>query len=375
MPPWRRRNSVTVVGNTSPVSSDVIRRPSNKAAATWPNCRRTRLKVASEKRGGRKKASIDQPELEENLRQIVRDHTAGDPMQAKAVWTYLSPPEIAQRLETRGTPVCADTVRDLLDELGFVQRKAQKRLAMGATPFRNEQFENIARLKAEYLASDNPILSMDTKKKEHLGNFYRDGKLYTTGVIETLDHDFSSAADGLIIPHGLFDFKRNLGHITLGFSHDTSQFACDSLYLWWQRYGQSTYPKSKSILLLCDGGGSNNARHHIFKEDLLRLVNRIQVPIRVAHYPPYCSKYNPIEHRLFPHITRALSGVILKTVELVKALIRRTHTQTGLKVTVGILKKFYETKREATDRFLEAFPIHFDDFLPDWNYVVRPTVY
>jgi len=332
-------------------------------------------KAASEKKGGRKKASIACMELAENLREIVRDHTAGDPMQEEVVWTYLSPPEIAEQLAARGTPVCADTVRNLLDELGFVQRKAQKRLAMGATPFRNEQFGKIARLKAKYLDSDNPIVSMDTKKKEHLGNFYRDGRLYATDVIETLDHDFTSAADGLIIPHGLFDFKRNLGHITLGFSHDTSQFACDSLSLWWQRYGQAAYPKAKSILLLCDGGGSNNARHYIFKEDMQRLVNRIEIPIRVAHYPPYCSKYNPIEHRLFPHVTRALSGVVLKTVELVGKLLRRTHTSTGLKVTVGILKKFYETQRAATHRFMEAFPIHFDRLLPEWNYVVRPALY
>ena len=356
-------------------SSDVIRRPSNMAAKTWPSCPRTKPKAASEKKGGRKKASIACPELEENLREVVREHTAGDPMQENVIWTYLSPPEIAEQLDARGTPVCADTVRELLDELGFVQRKAQKRLSMGASPFRNEQFENIARLKAEYLDSDNPILSMDTKKKERLGNLYRDGTLYTTAVIETLDHDFPSAASGLIIPHGLFDFKRNLGHITLGFSHDTSQFACDSLYLWWQRYGQSAYPKANSILLLCDGGGSNNARHYIFKEDLQRLVNKIAIPIRVAHYPPYCSKYNPIEHRLFPHVTRALSGVILKSVELVKKLIQRTHTRTGLKVTVGMLKKFYATQREATDRFLENFPVLFDDFLPDWNYVVRPATY
>jgi hypothetical protein len=313
--------------------------------------------------------------LEENLRRVIRDHTAGDPMQENVVWTYLTPPEIAEKLEARGTPVCADTVRALLGELGFVKRKAQKRLSMGATPFRNEQFENIARLKAEYLGSNNPIVSMDTKKKEHLGNLYRDGRLYTTGVIETLDHDFPSAASGVVIPHGLFDVKRNLGHITLGFSHDTSQFACDSLCLWWRRYGQSAYPKAKSILLLCDGGGSNNTRHYIFKEDMQRLVNKIGVSIRVAHYPPYCSKYNPIEHRLFPHVTRALSGVILKTVDLVKKLIQRARTRTGLKVTVGMLKKFYEKERHATDRFLEAFPIKFDDFLPDWNYVVRRASY
>jgi hypothetical protein len=363
------------VWSTLPTFSDVIRRPSSMVTKTSPRCPQTRLKVASEKKGGRRKASTACPELEENLREVVRDHTAGDPMQEDVVWTYLSPPEIAEQLEARGTPVCADTVRDLLDTLGFVQRKAQKRLSMGATPFRNEQFKKIARLKAKYLDSDNPILSMDTKKKEHLGNFYRDGRLYTTEVIETFDHDFSSAASGLIIPHGLFDFKRNLGHITLGFSHDTSQFACDSLALWWRRCGQVAYPKAKSILLLCDGGGSNNSRHYIFKEDLQRLVNKIEIPIRVAHYPPYCSKFNPIEHRLFPHVTRALSGVILKSVELVKKLIQRTRTRTGLKVTVAMLKKVYDLKREATDRFLEAFPIRFDGFLPEWNYVVRPASY
>ena len=230
-------------------------------------------------------------------------------------------------------------------------------------------------MKAEYLDSDNPIVSMDTKKKEHLGNLYRDGTLYTTGVIETLDHDFPSAASGLIIPHGLYDFKRNLGHITLGFTHDTSEFACDSLCLWWQRYGRLAYPKAKSILLLCDGGGSNNARHYIFKEDLQRLVNKIEMPIRVAHYPPYCSKYNPIEHRLFPHVTRALSGVILKSVDVVKNLIRRTRTRTGLNVTVAWLKKCYNTKREVTYRFLENLPILFDAFLPLWNYVVHPASY
>ena len=166
------------------------------------------------------------------------------------VWTYLSPPEITEQLEARGTPVCVDTVRDMLGELGFVKRKAQKRLSMGASPFRNEQFEKIAWLKAEYLDSDNPILSMDTKKKEQLGNFCRNGRLYTTGVIETFDHDFSSAASGVIIPHGLYDVKRNLGHITLGFSHDTSQFACDSLSQWWQRYGQSHTRSSTAFHVL-----------------------------------------------------------------------------------------------------------------------------
>jgi hypothetical protein len=313
--------------------------------------------------------------LEHNVREVVENHTAGDPVQEGVVWTYLTAPEIAEELVVRGTPVCADTVRRLLEAFGFVQRKAQKRRSMGATPDRNEQFENITRLKAEYFDSDNPMISMDTKKKEFLGNLYREGRLYTTGVRETLDHDFPSAASGVIIPHGLYDLKRNVGHINLGFSHDTSQFACDSLHLWWRRHGQAAYPKATSMLLLCDGGGSNNARHYIFKEDMQRLVNKIGIPIRVAHYPPYCSKYNPIEHRLFPHVTRALSGVILHTVDLVRKLIKRTHTSTGLKVTIGTLKKFYRRQRQATDRFLEAFPIKFDNRLPNWNYTVAPTYY
>ena len=284
-------------------------------AKTWPSCQRTWPKAASEKKGGRKKASVACPAIKENLLEIVRDNTAGDPMHEETVWTHLSPPEIAEQLKVRGTPVCADTVRSLLHEAGFVERKAQKQLSMAASPHRNEQFENIARLKAEYLESDNPLISMDTKKKEQLGNFYREGKLYTTQVIETFDHDFPSFGQGVIIPHGLYDIKRNRGHIALGFSHDTSQFACDSLRMWWQRYGRSAYPKADSILLLCDGGGSNNAKHYIFKEDLQRLVNKIGLPIRVAHYPPYCSKYNPIERRLFAQVHRTIRETILTDLE------------------------------------------------------------
>ncbi len=141
-----------------------------------------------------------------------------------------------------------------------------------------------------------------------MGNFYREGRLYTTETIETFDHDFPSAASGVIIPHGLYDVKRNDGHVNLGTSHDTSEFACDSIEQWWQSRGRTLYPRATSILLLCDGGGSNSARQYLFKEDLQRLVDRIGIEIRVAHYPPYTSKYNPIEHRLFPHLARACQG-------------------------------------------------------------------
>lgn len=329
----------------------------------------------SEKKGGRKKASVVMPALEDNFLQVVSDHSAGDPMQEDVVWTYLSSTEIAQRLKQLGTPVCCDTVRGLLDAFDFHKRQSEKTKALGYTPQRNEQFENIARLKQEYLDSPNPIISMDTKKKELLGAFFRKGQVYCTAPQTTFDHDFPSHADGKIIPHGLYDLKRNVGHITLGLSHDTSQFACDSLGLWWRRYGRRHHAAATSILLLCDAGGSNNYRHYIFKEDLQRLVNRLGIPIRVAHYPPYCSKYNPIDHRLFPHITRAWSGVIFQSLDVVLECLHRVWTSSGLKVTHAVLDKYYELRRQATDRFLETFPIQSADILPDWNYTVIPSTY
>ena len=316
------------------------------------------------------------PALEDNFVQIVSNHTAGDPLQEGVLWTYLTATEIAERLEELGTPVCADTVRGLLEESGFHKRQAEKTKTLGAAhPDRNEQFENIARLKAQYLRSPNPMLSMDSKKKELMGEFFRAGQAYSTGPNATFDHDFLSYAQGKIIPHGLYDLKRNLGHITLGTSHDTSQFACESLELYWQRHGRRAYPRAKSILLLCDGGGSNNCRHDIFKDDLQRLVNRIQIPIRVAHYPPHCSKYNPIEHLLFPHVTRAWSGVVFRTLDIVIECLKRVWTRTGLKVTYAVLEKVFPLGRKVSVDFLDAFSIRFAHHLPDWNYTVVPTQY
>jgi len=341
----------------------------------WSNCLRTWREVGSEKKGGRKKAGIAIAGLEENLVQVVSDHTAGDPMREDVVWSYLSSTEIAQRLAQMGTPICPDTVRRLLDEFGFGQRQSEKTKVMGHAPGRNQQFEIIAGLKEEYLDSPNPIISMDSKKKEFLGELFRRGRAYSNGPNATFDHDFPSYADGKLIPHGLYDVKRNVGHITLGFSHDTSQFACDSFRVWWRRHGQKMYPDATSILLLCDAGGSNNCRHYIFKEDLLRLANAIEVPIRVAHYPSHCSKYNPIEHRLFPHVTRAWSGVIFRSLEIVTECLRRVWTSTGLKTTYAVLSKDYQTERRATLRFLDSFPIQFEDALPHWNYTVAPALY
>ncbi len=153
------------------------------------------------------------------------------------------------------------------------------------------------------------------------------------------DHDFPSLAEGVAIPHGLYDIFRNIGYVTIGTSHDTVEFAMDCIRGWWQTYGHYNYPTATSILLLCDCGGSNNARYYIFKEALQNLVNELGIEIRVAHYPPYTSKYNPIEHRLFPHVTRVCQGVIFESVEIVRDLVASTNTKTGLKVFASIIDK------------------------------------
>ena len=266
--------------------------------------------------GGRKSYQVKWgAQLDEKFLAVLHDHTAGDPMDEKVRWTDLSLGEIRQALlEDHKIEVSKTVVQQLLKKHGYCRRQAQKRQTMRAVPLRNEQFENILRLRNEFEAAGNPVLSMDTKKKEHLGNFYRKGHLYTLEELQTYDHDFTSFADGVIIPHSLYDLRHNIGYIQLGTSHDTSEFAADSLRLWWYTYGRILYPNATAILILCDGGGSNDARHFLFKEDLQKLADEIGIAIRIAHYPPYTSKYNPIEHRLFPLITRACQGVIFTSV-------------------------------------------------------------
>lgn len=302
-------------------------------------------------------------------------HTGANPNHDGLVWTYMTQQQIVDELGKYGSLVSTETVRTLLKEFHFSKRKARKSVAMGAYAHRNEQFEYIADLKEQYLAAGNPVICMDTKKKEPLGNFFREGKLYATAPLPVLDHDFRSQSDRLVVPHGLYDFNRNVGHITLGLSHDTSEFACDSFRYWWNHHEHAAYPNATEILLLCDAGGSNSYRHYIFKEDLQHLVNLIQVPIRVAHYPPYCSKYNPIDHRFFPHVACACQGIIFHTLDIVKRFIRRTTTSTGLRTTLNVFDKCYQKGRKASARFLENCPIIFDAILPELNYLVVPCDY
>ena len=255
--------------------------------------------------GGGRKASLEViPELEAAFLRVLENYTAGSPMNAEVKWTNLTYQEIADHLKEQDIQVSVTVVKQLLQKHHFVRRKAQKRKRAGECEQRDEQFAKIAQHREAYVGSPNPILSIDTKK-ELIGNLYRPGTLYTQGVVETLDHDFPSLAQGVIIPHGIYDLQKNHGYINLGTSHDTSEFACDSLRQWWHAQGQADYPHASSLLLLCDGGGSNGARTYLFKAELERFAQETGLEVRVAHYPAYTSKYNPIEHRLFPHLQRA----------------------------------------------------------------------
>jgi len=293
-------------------------------------------------------------------------------MREDVKWTNLSRRQIAKRMTELGAPVSKNIVSRLLWNEGFRRRKPQKKRTMGEHADRNAQFEKIAKLKEQYLQAGHPVISIDTKKKELLGNFHREGVTDAAEPTIVNDHDFVSAGNGKVIPHGIYDVAKNRASVHLNLSSDTSELACDSIELWYREQGQSDYPKATELLVLCDGGGSNSASHYIFKEDLQALSNRLGLKIRICHYPPYCSKYNPIEHRVFPHVTRACKGVPLETVETVKHYIEKTETSTGLSVVVRMLEKVYETGRTYAKDFKKNMTIKFDEHLPKWNYTAIP---
>jgi len=324
------------------------------------------------KGGGRKRILEKHPELNEQFEQVLVEDTAGSPMNEEIRWTNLTPNQIAEELSREEYSVSAYTVKQLLKKNKFRKRKARKSESLGTCLFRDEQFKNIATLKKEFLAAGLPIISIDTKKKELLGNLYRDGRLYTKEVIRVYDHDFPYLAEGIIIPYTIYDIRHNRAYVYLGTSKDTAEFVADCLRHWWLNYGSELYPSASALLVLADGGGSNSSRHFIFKSELETLANDLSIQIRMAHYPPYTSKWNPVEHRVFPHLTRAMQGVILTSHQLVQTLLERATTRTGLKVVVNIIEKIYQTGRKVADNYKDTMRIVFDDFLGQWNYRAIP---
>lgn len=321
----------------------------------------------------KKKITPDSP-VEQNLISLTETRTAGDPDEPEIVFTDLTPARLEERLADLGTPACDDTIREWMDAHDLRLRKIRKDKAGGESPDRDTQFLNIAQLIEQYEQAGNPYLSIDTKAKEFQGQLFRKGRVRCSRAFEAFDHDFPSWADGVLIPHGIYDRLRNRGHINIGLSHDTTAFACDSLQWYWNRIAKHAYPDAQSILLLFDCGGSNSAAKYLFKHDLQAVVNAIGIEIRVAHYPSYCSKYNLIERRFFPHVTRACTGLLFDTLQRAVDLMRKASTSTGLRTTVNVIRRLYETGRAATQTMIDTIrnTVKFHDLLPKWNYTLKP---
>lgn len=321
-----------------------------------------------------KKKITSGSDVEENLKSLTKTRTAGDPDDEQIVFTDLTPTRLEQKMAAMETPASDDIIRQWMDDQGLRLRKIRKVIPGGQSPDRDAQFQNIAQLIAQYESAGNPYFSIDTKAKEFLGHLFRKGRIRCSKAFESFDHDFPSWADGVFIPHGIFDQVRNRGHINVGLSRDTTQFACDSFKWYWNRIGRQCYPDADWILLLFDCGGSNSANKYIFKHDLQAVANSIGKKIRVAHYPSYCSKYNPIERRFFPHVSRACTGMLFDTLQTAVDLIRSASTTTGLKTTVNVIRRLYETGRTATDAMKQHIrsTIVYDTLLPKWNYSIIP---
>ena len=302
---------------------------------------------------------------------ILQPYTAGSPMNECVRWTNLSWTRISDLLKEKGLYVGRYVVKNLMKQLGYVRRKMVKCKTMAQVAFRNEQFEYIKKITNEFIFNGFPVLSLDTKKKELIGNFYGDGHLLTHEQIEVSDHDFKSFADATVVPHGIYDLYQKICYLTLGRSSDTAEFMCDNLRYYWKNYIRYHYPFAEKMLLLCDGGGSNGCRFHVVKEALYHLAVELDIAIVVAHYPAYCSKWNPVEHKAFCHITRAWQGIVFDSFQTVEEMAKIATTKTGFAVKVWQNKKEYQSGKKASEEFLTKYPVIFNQCLPQWNYTLE----
>lgn len=324
--------------------------------------------------GGRKDRLALEPEIGLAFDSVVESCTAGDPMDDEAKWVSMGRNEIARAMEgILGHGVSPYYVGRLLSQKGFRRRKMAKCLPLRQAEERDEQFRNIERLRREYRDEGLPVISVDTKKKEMLGDFYREGRCFCRQARKVFDHDFLTFSAGMVTPHGVYDIGRNEGYLTCATTaHDTCAFNVDCIEHWWYTRGVFNYGGCRRLLILADGGGSNSSRNRRFREELQALADRTGLEIRVAHYPPYTSKWNPIEHRFFCHISRAWRGKVFKeAVDMLMPAVKVT-TRTGLSVFATVSTRQYEKGLKVSDSFLRDYPVIHDDHLGKWNYVVKP---
>ena len=324
--------------------------------------------------GGRKSASKKYPNIEQAIEEIIDGKTYGDP--EKVIhWTTQSLMSIAEKLRTGyGIEVSHTVVAGELRKMGYSKQLNQKMLQVGkAHPDRNAQFEYINRTAKEYLSEGEPVLSIDCKKKENLGNFKNNGHEYChkKSPRKVLDHDFLIKELGSVAPYGVYDVDKNIGFVNLGLSHDTAEFAVNSIMQWWLHIGKETYPHAKRIYINCDGGGSNGSRLHLWKAQIAKFAEATGLEVHVSHFPPGTSKWNKIEHRLFCYISKTWAGQPLVDIETVIDLIGSTTTKQGLKVKCVLDTNDYPTGIKVSNDDFSRIDMERIGPFHDWNYIIR----
>lgn len=302
----------------------------------------------------------------------MEEHTAGDPMSARK-WTRRTTGQMARELRRLRICVSRRTVGRLLHELKYSLRVNRKQLGTDSSPDRNRQFNALNRARRRFRQRGDPIISVDTKKRELVGNFKNPGAKWDRTPVLVQDHDFRSDSAGIAIPYGVYDVAANRGFVQVGVSHDTPRFAVHAIATWWRTEGRARYPRQQRLLILADTGGSNGYRCGAWKTELQwQLCNRYGLTVTVAHYPTGASKWNPIEHRLFSEVSKHWAAEPLTTYEKILRCLRTTTTTTGLKVRAILDRRSYPTKEKTDPEEVAAVAVRAHGVLPKWNYTITP---
>lgn len=322
---------------------------------------------------GRKRIQEYDLRLEEDLDSLVEPTSRGDP-ESPLRWTCLSTRNLAKTLRDMGHQVSHTTVAKILEKLGYSLQGAKKTIEGESHEDRNAQFELINDYVKLFQEYEQPIISVDCKKKEILGNFKNNGQEWQPkgSPIKVNDHDFIDKELGKAIPYGVYDINNNSGWVNVGIDHETSEFAVESIRRWWKSMGQEAHPNANFLLITADSGGSNGYRRKAWKVGIQDFSDETGLIVSVCHFPPGTSKWNKIEHRLFSAITQNWRGRPLISLETVVKLIGSTKTETGLRVKCDIDTKLYPTGLKISDNQMEQLRIHPNDFHGEWNYTITP---
>jgi transposase len=366
------RGGTSIVARATGVSRVTIT-AGRKELQSAPPAPALELQRSRKPGGGRKKTVEKDPRLVKDLESLIEPYTRGAP-DSPLRWTCKSVRRLAEELKKMGHATSHRMVAELLQELGYSLQSNRKSLEGSAHPDRNAQFEYINRQTMRFQAEGQPVISVDTKKKERVGDFKNNGReLRPKGDPERVRvHDFEIKELGKVAPYGVFDLQRNEGWVSVGTDHDTAAFAVESIRRWWKTMGGSAYPAAKRLLITADSGGSNGARVKLWKTELQELANQTGLGISVSHFPPGTSKWNKIEHRLFAHISRNWRGKPLISHEVIVNLIGATTTKTGLKVKCALDRNLYPKGIKVGSKKLGQVQIERSLFHGEWNYTIKP---